>query len=770
MKELMIFVDFDGLNESAIIPEHINKQIVLEALECTNDQVISLPAKTGVKRFSIVADQVEFVTVCNVDKTHKQIATCHSTQCRLSKNQSTKRNVRNLTDCSSLCQHLKLLKESFDEVPTRMEMDIEVDDGNYGDSSDEDDTLPSEKWEDIFDVACGLWTFGKNCPSTQIVDSNPNSNNLSIQFYQRSRIDIKEPETFPLFVPSANGTCTCQAGWTSDENPDGLLEEVGKTTLFLSLGAVEAKVWKRKCLQGTCMRSWTGEDECIFRLSAHTCAGYEIGWMFVDAVNSGKQTFSGFTMCMNKTYKRLFPTGKSFMSSRTFIAWWFAWASHMKIDFRMSCSWCGGKCSSLACDGTKIGLNFKQAFVSPIERSNESEILETKLRRLDRCFIPTSINNTAAFCKLARDTFQQMCRFIIDGDYNQISSLMFKEYVQLLDDRVVPFISRVFNIQQEGIDRNEQLAAAKLLSMLFTDCSVDVICPIALAEKLNSFFSTSSMDTLAFAEDVKTYCPEMAWLMIQSFLVHNGTIPEDTLSFFVHVCERVKSIHSFNTPPAPTQKLEGTYNPAKYGRAYYFTENGEQIRKMRSFSMDKREIKDTANDDTPDVRCRKVYPDVSKKGTTYLFLWFCPYHGHCLGFHIITGSEGRKDALASLYTHLEKGPETIFYDFACGLSEYAKNRESGYFQDTRFFHDVFHGFSHKCSQAYNSSRLSGMNSPNTSICEQFNSFLQRIKASAKLMGQAHFTFYVQFFIHQWNIKVFNSSRTRMKIGYYGAFE
>ncbi|XP_057305447.1 uncharacterized protein LOC130642379 [Hydractinia symbiolongicarpus] len=347
-------------------------------------------------------------------------------------------------------------------------------------------------WEDIFDVACGLWTFGKNCPSTQIVDSNPDSNNLSIQFYQRSRIDIKEPETFPLFVPSANGTCTCQAGWTSDENPDGLLEEVGKTTLFLSLG------------------------------------------------------------------KRL-------------------------------------------------------------------SILRS------------------------------------------------------------PFPKR------------------------------------------------------------------------------------STLSFFVHVCERVKSIHSFNTPPAPTQKLEGTYNPAKYGRAYYFTENGEQIRKMRSFSMDKREIKDTANDDTPDVRCRKVYPDVSKKGTTYLFLWFCPYHGHCLGFHIITGSEGRKDALASLYTHLEKGPETIFYDFACGC-EYAKNRESGYFQDTRFFHDVFHGFSHKCSQAYNSSRLSGMNSPNTSICEQFNSFLQRIKASAKLMGQAHFTFYVQFFIHQWNIKVFNSSRTRMKIGYYGAFE
>ena len=145
------------------------------------------------------------------------------------------------------------------------------------------------------------------------------------------------------------------------------------------------------------------------------------------------------------------------------------------------------------------------------------------------------------------------------------------------------------------------------------------------------------------------------------------------------------------------------------------------------------------------------------------FLWFCPQHGHCLGYHIITGSEGRKDAHASLYTHLHKPPSNIFYDFACSLSEYSKNRESGFFADTRFFHDIFHGYSHKCCHTYKCNRLDGMNAINTSICEQFNSFLQRIKSSAKLMKQSHFSFYVQFFIHQWNLKILQSNEKRMNI-------
>ena len=133
-----------------------------------------------------------------------------------------------------------------------------------------------------------------------------------------------------------------------------------------------------------------------------------------------------------------------------------------------------------------------------------------------------------------------------------------------------------------------------------------------------------------------------------------------------------------------------------------------------------------------------------------MFLWFCPLHGHCYGFHIINGQEGRKDPACSLYNHLENAPDVIYYDFACGLEEYFLNRESGYIKNTRFYHDIFHSYNHKCSHIYKSQLVTGLEGVNSSICEQFNSFLQCIKGSARHMSQQRFMFYVQFMVHNWN--------------------
>ena len=60
----------------------------------------------------------------------------------------------------------------------------------------------------------------------------------------------------------------------------------------------------------------------------------------------------------------------------------------------------------------------------------------------------------------------------------------------------------------------------------------------------------------------------------------------------------------------------------------------------------------------------------------------------------------RKDPAATLYTHLVTPPKVVFYNFACSLSEYVKNRDSGYFRNTSSLDDVFHGFSHKCSPTF----------------------------------------------------------------------
>ena len=129
------------------------------------------------------------------------------------------------------------------------------------------------------------------------------------------------------------------------------------------------------------------------------------------------------------------------------------------------------------------------------------------------------------------------------------------------------------------------------------------------------------------------------------------------------------------------------------------------------------------DDHASTATCTKYYPKVAGKGTPFMFLWFCPNHWHCYGFHIVNGSEGRKDPAYSLYTHLSEALEILFYDFTCGLEEYCLNREAGYFKNTRLYHNIFYGYSHGCSPLYSCKDLIVFGGINTSICEQFNSFL-----------------------------------------------
>ena len=97
---------------------------------------------------------------------------------------------------------------------------------------------------------------------------------------------------------------------------------------------------------------------------------------------------------------------------------------------------------------------------------------------------------------------------------------------------------------------------------------------------------------------------------------------------------------------------------------------------MRKFTIDNQKKYSNNYDDKPEEACNKIFPQVSKTGMAYVFLWFCSMHGNCLEFHMIPGSEARKDPAAALYTHLATPPKVLFYDFACSLSEYVKNRES----------------------------------------------------------------------------------------------
>ena len=264
-------------------------------------------------------------------------------------------------------------------------------------------------------------------------------------------------------------------------------------------------------------------------------------------------------------------------------------------------------------------------------------------------------------------------------------------------------------------------------------------------------------------EEMKHYGVELSNALLASTSHGFGV---QCIEFLEYLVDAVVNTHSSDRELQPVSIIHESYNPES-GVAYYFTPHGNQIRKQPKYTIDQA----TKNyDDQPHVDdiCQKKFPRVSYGGFGYIFLWFCPIHGHCYGFHIISGSEGRKDPFSYLFKYLPKPPTDIFYDFACQFSEYCLNREPQYFRCTRFWHDLFHGITHKCGECFKSSRIKGMSGINSEICEQFNSHLQCIKYTGSHLSQGHFMFFVQFLIYLWNVEKTNKFQNMVGVAIAGA--
>jgi hypothetical protein len=71
---------------------------------------------------------------------------------------------------------------------------------------------------------------------------------------------------------------------------------------------------------------------------------------------------------------------------------------------------------------------------------------------------------------------------------------------------------------------------------------------------------------------------------------------------------------------------------------------------MKYFAMPPLSKKKKNSDDPTRVwKCGKIFPEVSAKAMTYLFVAVCMLHNTVHGFHLIPGAEGQKDGHAALY-------------------------------------------------------------------------------------------------------------------------
>lgn len=499
-----------------------------------------------------------------------------------------------------------------------------------------------------------------------------------------------------------------------------------------------------------------GSNENIHFFTRETGTGDEVGYEFIDLVLKCTTSFSSYCDFKSTQYQRINEKSASFMSNNTFICWWFSWISKFNIDFRIPCKICKFNPKMLAADGTKIGINVSHSSVVPIETPTVQTAIDPCHRRNERAFISysqgardskdkaRSRNHILYHCKKALGTLGTANELPLEDERARDNQLL--EHV---DEPFRP-LTRLFITHQYSVRLGKKLAI--LFKILSTNHSLSSILPFRYLEEFQLTLTLLRLNPVLDNTEihkVAAFSPEIKDVLLSA----KGTpVLNDAINFFEHLIGRVKAIFTDCKEPDQVSPKPETYNPAKFGRAYYFTQHGQQIRDIPVYTMGS-----SGNYDDeparPDERCNKKYPVVGTQGTTYLFLWFDPQHyGHCYGYHMIPGHEGRKDPACSAYAYMESAPLEMFYDFSCQLEEYCLNREPGFWKRTRFYHDTFHGFCHSCAIVYTSSRLRILRKANTEICEQTNAFLQHIRYSARGMSMNRFNHFLQFIMHIWSKK------------------
>ena len=411
----------------------------------------------------------------------------------------------------------------------------------------------------------------------------------------------------------------------------------------------------------------------MFFYTNTTYVGDEIGWDFINAVKTSKISFTGFCNQMTHVYKTTYSDAQAFMSVKTFIGCFFGWLSAFKIDFRKQIDpFCRHNPKILVCDGTHIGVSLRHLRLDhPVTKCDREDVQ-----------VPWLHGRVAN--RLFRD----------EDTRTHIKYMSLKVMDKLTEETLTPLEANNVSLNVLHKISNEAPLKDFLQQFLFPSIPIEVLKSQAeVLHQLSGEYQIESVLPWRSFDTIKTICNkldhnddctkellEMRWYNTQIsdliVLSVKNTCTQVLAPFFRYLIENVESIHYGDLNPTPVDKIEGTYDP-RSGVAYYFTESGNQLWKMPQYEKN---LKDKRNKEPlRDHQCRKIYPTVSHGGYSYIFLWFCPLHGHSYWFHLIDGAEGPKDVFSSLLKYKQDMPQELFYDNACHLSEYCLNREPALF-------------------------------------------------------------------------------------------
>ena len=509
---------------------------------------------------------------------------------------------------------------------------------------------------------------------------------------------------------------------------------------------MKCNVLRRYCLRNQCSTDYTGEQDCLHFWTKETGICDEVGWDFFSHIMESHATFSAYCSLNTKEYQSIHHDSAPFVSAPTFIKWFFSWAASLKIDFRKDVDkWCPNR-KVVAADGTHLGPSVKQLKVQPINSNTCSGQVETNHKVNDRCFLNYKAGLSENRIRDARAHLLSLCNFKeLDHEYPDHNV----KNNNLLD--CCPSDERCKVVVKTFIEKGYTPVIHSCLSDIFKiiakPAPVSAFLPLRFEKDvLDACSAILDPDQAMFEMSnakVRSFAPELAALLRATW---KSAYCEEIAKFIAYLREFAIETYKDDAPYVAAVQVPDSYNPES-GVAYYFTPHGCRVRDTPIYKLNSKN--DKKKEQQTDS-CTKNYPRVAQGGYGYTFFFFCPIHGHCLGFHIIDGSEGRKDCITPLHTYMPEPPNEVFYDFACSASEYSLNREPAFFKRTRFFHDIFHSYNHKCASTYQSSRIGTLQHVDSEICEQFNAFVGRLTHVCSHLSQSHFCFLIQLMIYGWN--------------------
>ncbi|XP_052063111.1 uncharacterized protein LOC127702847 [Mytilus californianus] len=235
-------------NEQATVT---NIQVVIQdALLYKDRKIIELPTtRPGTKKFSIlIDDDISLVHLTFNSRLQRYIVSCLNGLCKSKK--GCKKNVDCLNTDQNLCVHLSELKNA------------------------------PHFWTEFSKPEAAVNT--ENDENIQLIDPNLVQN---IQHrYILGALNLNNVENGcikgPHLIPDIpTSVCPCGAGWTSNQQLNGVSTFSRVLTIYTKIAPVQCQVYSRSCAneESPCKKDWDeGDKECLHVVTRDTAAGDEI--------------------------------------------------------------------------------------------------------------------------------------------------------------------------------------------------------------------------------------------------------------------------------------------------------------------------------------------------------------------------------------------------------------------------------------------------------------------------------------------------------------